>query len=469
VADFAWLWQGSWLRRLLVFWQRYSVGLESSSEATQSEQAPPRWRLLLYAVGATLAVVFVFVLPQGGSLIKWAVLGILLVHVWVRPQLAVYAVAFLLPFLPILSLTYLLLVAMVAHWLQGQRLASRSSLLRTLAALFCLVALAAAFASPDKLPSLRYWRYYLAGFFLLALLLDTIQTETHLARVVSWGLLAAMVVAGFSVWEYLGGAATNLSWVDIRVAAVRTRVVGTFDNPNMLAAYLVAWLPFAAARIFDKNSTIAVRLTNLFVTGLLGLSLVLTFSRGGWLAAAAALFVVVTLQAPRLLWALPGLILLAPLVLPPIIWQRLLSIVNLEDTSNMVRLYVWDSSFQMFFHNWILGIGQGLVPFARVYPIFQFGVVPALHAHSLILQLAVEGGIFLLLFFLWISLATWRIATTRWEKAPVWAVPSAAALLGQLVHGLFDHTWYDVRLMLAFWLLVGLTLAAYRLRLGETR
>ena len=139
---------------------------------------------------------------------------------------------------------------------------------------------------------------------------------------------------------------------------------------------------------------------------------------------------------------------------------------HLEDMSNMVRLYV-DSSSRCF--PWILGIGQGLVPFARVYPIFQFGVVPALHAHSLILQLAVEGGIFLLLFFLWISLATWRIATTRWEKAPVWAVPSAAALLGQLVHGLFDHTWYDVRLMLAFWLLVGLTLAAYRLRLGETR
>lgn len=461
-ADWAWVWQGSWLHRL----SQMSQG-EGSFDSSPIE-APPAWRLLVYILVAGLLGIAAIMLPPGITLVKWAVMAVAIALVWARPRAAVYAVAFLLPILPIFSTAVLITVAFVARLCREESLAPSSSWVRTLGALFCLVGLAAALSSSDTLAALRYWRYYLVGFMLLVLLMDTLRTQQEIGQILTWGLLGAVLVSLLSIWQYTGGMPTNLSWVDIRVSAVTTRVVGTFDNPNMLAGYLVAWLPFPVSRFLARSSSWRTRLTNLIVAALLGLALVLTFSRGGWLAFAAALFVIVACLEPRLFWAVPVLLLAAPLVLPPVIWQRLASIINLEDTSNMVRLYVWGSSAQMFFANWLLGIGQGLVPYARIYPIYQYGVVPALHAHSLILQLAVEGGVFSLLFFLWIGVALWRMVMRRWQVAPAWTVPLGAALVGHLVHGVFDHAWYDLRVMLVFWLLVAVASAVARQLLGET-
>lgn len=487
-ADLAWAWQDSLLQRLTrqgdgkhSAFELGSVGPRGAARTLAGancvyagprrplDQTPPLWRLLVYAIAAGMLVIAAVLLPQGLTLLKWGAMAVVLALVWARPKAGLYAIAFLLPILPILSTTMLIAVAFVARLCQVEALAPRSSWLRTLAALFCLVGLAAALVSTDTMAALRYWRYYLAALLLLILLMDALRTQQDIAQFLSWGLLGAILVAMLSLWQYMGGMPTNLSWVDIRVSAVMTRVVGTFDNPNMLAGYLVAWLPFPVSRVLNKESSLRVRLTNVLVAGLLGLSLVLTFSRGGWLAFAAALFVIVACQEPRLFWGVPVLLLAAPLVLPPVIWQRLASIINLEDTSNMVRLYVWESSAQMFFANWLLGIGQGLVPYARIYPIYQYGVVPALHAHSLILQLAVEGGIFSLLLFLWIGVALWRMAMRHWQAAPAWTVPIGAALVGHLVHGVFDHAWYDLRVMFVFWLLVALASAVARQQLGEAK
>ena len=463
-ADLTWAWRGSLLHRM----SQGDGDFDSVDAAMMSQRqrpldsAPPAWRLLVYTLAAGLLLVATIALPQGMTLLKWAVMAVAVALVWARPQGAVYAIAFLVPILPIMSTTILITVTFVARICQGEPLAPSSSWLRTLGALFCLVGLAAALSSADTMAALRYWRYYLIGFLLLVLLMDGLRTQREIEQFLTWGLLGAAFVSALSVWQYLGGMPTNLSWVDIRVSAVMTRVVGTFDNPNMLAGYLVAWLPFPVSRFLAKEVSLRTRLLNLVLAGLLGLSLILTFSRGGWLAFAAALFVIVACQQPRLFWIVPVLLLAAPFVLPPVIWQRLASIINLEDTSNMVRLYVWESSAQMFFANWLLGIGQGLAPYARIYPIYQYGVVPALHAHSLVLQLAVEGGIFAILLFLWIGVALWRMVMKRWQAAPMWTVPLGAALVGHLVHGVFDHAWYDLRVMFVFWMLVALANAVAR-------
>ncbi|NLW16087.1 MAG: hypothetical protein GX033_00205 [Firmicutes bacterium] len=464
-SDLAWVWHGSFLRRFLGQRDGETVG---KKELADTPDAPPLCRLLLYVVLVGLLLAAALMLPQGMTLLKWAGLGVVLALVWARPNASVGGVAFLLPVLPILSTTIIILVAFGARLCREEPFFPRGSWVRTLGGLFCLVGLAAALASAHALAALRFWRYYLAAYLFLILLMDTLRTQQAIDQVVSWGLLGASFVAILSIWQYIGGVPTNLSWVDIRVSAVTTRVVGTFDNPNMLAGYLVAWLPFPVSWFLAKESSSRRRLVSFLAAGLLGLSLILTFSRGGWLAFAAALFIIVACQEPRLFWAVPVLLLAAPFVLPPVIWQRLASIVNLEDTSNMVRRYVWDSSAKMFFANWLLGIGQGLVPFARVYPVYQFGVVPALHAHSLILQLAVESGVISLLLFLWICIALWRLAMRNWQAAPKWTVPLGAALAGHLVHGIFDHTWYDLRVMLVFWLLVALATAVAR-QLGEAK
>lgn len=462
-SDLTWLWENSGLSRLWSVYGRLVFADDWNQSGEVETPAPPFWRVVLYGLLMSSAALAVWKLSFGLLVAKLLIALVALLLLWAQPNWASYVVAVALPILPALSTTYLILWAFLASWLQG-RINRRGSLLLLLAGMLCLLLLLAALDSSSVLVSLRYWCYYLTGIALVILMVNALRTERAVRQFLGVALLAGSLVALWGIVQYALGTATNLSWVDIRYSAIKTRVVGTFDNPNMLAGYLVALLPFPLARMLQPDSSFRVRISNALLSALLGLVLVLTFSRGGWLAAFAAALVLVVYLQPRLFWVAPLIILAAPIVVPQVVWQRLASIVNLQDTSNMVRLYIWNSSLQMFLHNWWLGIGLGLVPFAAIYPIYQYGIVPALHAHNLFLQVAVEGGIFALICFILLSLGLWRAAVTRWQRMPWLATAAAAALIGHLTHGMFDYAWYDMRLLLTFWLIAGLILVGYRQR-----
>lgn len=467
LSDLVWLWENSLLCHIWLGFGRWVMDDHWSSAEESRAPAPPLWRWQIYSLVLVGLAVVVWQWPAHGPLaVKLLLFGVSLLLLWAEPAGTVYVVAFVLPFLPVLSTTYLIVWGLLVSWIKG-RWQPRSSLLLLLAAVFCLVLLFAAWHSIDVGHSLRYLRYYFAGLALLLLIDNYLSTPQQLRQLLAAALCAAALTAIWGTAQYVLRFATDISWVDIRVSAITTRVIGPFDNPNMFAGYLVALLPFPLAMVIHAQTRLPVRLANAALAGLLGLVLLFTFSRGAWLALLAAGFVLAIYLQPRLFWALPPLLIIAPWVLPEVVWQRLASIVNLEDTSNMVRLHVWDSSLSMWLHNSWLGIGLGIVPFAAVYPMFQYGIVPALHAHNLFLQVAVEGGTVALVAFLLLCLGLWRAAITRWQLQPTMAIATAAALAGQLAYGLFDYNWYDLRLLLAFWLLGGLVIVAYRQRIGE--
>ncbi|MGI6358006.1 MAG: O-antigen ligase family protein [Bacillota bacterium] len=465
--DLVWLWENSLLSGLWIGFGRWVLDDQWNQTEHEQASAPPLWRWLFYSlVLVALAAVSWQWPTMGQRAVKLLLFGVVLLLLWAEPTGTVYVAAFALPFLPVLSSAYLIAWGLLTSWIKG-RLRIRSSLLLLMAAMLCIVLLLAAWHSTDVSHSLRYLRYYFAGLALLLLIDSHILTPRQLRQLLAAALVAGALAAFWGVAQYMLRFATDISWVDIRVSAITTRVIGPFDNPNMFAGYLVALLPFPLAAMIHSKTRLPVRLANAALTGLLGLVLLLTFSRGAWLAAVAAGFVLAIYLQPRLFWAIPPLLLLAPWILPEVVWQRLASIVNLEDTSNMVRLHVWNSSLNMWLHNFWLGVGMGIAPFATIYPIFQYGIVPALHAHNLFLQVAVEGGVVALVAFLSFSLGLWQAAVSRWRLAPTLAVATAAALAGQLAYGLFDYNWYDLRLLLLFWLLAGLVIVAYRQRTDE--
>ena len=169
-------------------------------------------------------------------------------------------------------------------------------------------------------------------------------------------------------------------------------VVGSF-GPNVFGVYLINAVGLRRDQFLAREGKWLSRLLAALVSSVLGLALIMTFSRGAWLGAIAIAIVLVASLQPKLFWLLPPALLVLPLIVPEAIWNRLLSAGNLNDSSIKLRFYIWGSSLRMFRDNWLTGIGPGYEPFALHYPPYRFEAVHAIHAHNLPLQQAVEGGV----------------------------------------------------------------------------
>ena len=113
----------------------------------------------------------------------------------------------------------------------------------------------------------------------------------------------------------------------------------------------------------------------------------------------------------------------------------------------------------------LYGIGIGEGAFKKVYPIYALaGIEAAPHSHNLYLQIAVEMGVFALLFFFvfifmftQFSFSFCKNAMSRSNKLLCMGIFSGVAAL--LIQGLTDYVWYNYRIFLLFWVIVGLGVA----------
>ena len=113
----------------------------------------------------------------------------------------------------------------------------------------------------------------------------------------------------------------------------------------------------------------------------------------------------------------------------------------------------------------LFGIGIGEEAFRKVYPIYSLaGIEAAPHSHNLYLQIAVEMGVFALIFFFififmfaQFSCSFSKNAMSRSNKLLCMGIFCGAAAL--LIQGLTDYVWYNYRIFLLFWIVVGLGVA----------
>jgi putative inorganic carbon (HCO3(-)) transporter len=89
-------------------------------------------------------------------------------------------------------------------------------------------------------------------------------------------------------------------------------------------------------------------------------------------------------------------------------------------------------------------------------------------AHNLFLNIAAERGILGIVTFLFVAVMSFRALRAAWRKAPeftgrVLIAGISAAILGFLAHSLFDVSYYDYRILLMFWIVIGLAACSPRL------
>jgi hypothetical protein len=300
-------------------------------------------------------------------------------------------------------------------------------------------------------------------------------------RKVIWALVACGAVLGtISVFQYVTGSFGN-SFLGFGQSAVQNivggtddiRISGPLDDPNFYAQWLVMLLPLALDRMWNEPHR-RLRITAGYSAAVLVAAGVLTFSRGGALALAAVLVLMLVKHPPRVRTVI-GMGLAALLVVPMLpqgYVERLTTLGQIgtvdgtTDGSIRARTAETAASVEMFADHPLLGVGYGNYLARYSGYVRDTGVEQRnkdREAHNLYLEVAAETGVIglgafaLLIGGAFLSL---RAARNRFRAAGLpgeagLAYALMVALAGYLITSVFLHMDY-ARLI---WLLLGVAFA----------
>jgi putative inorganic carbon (HCO3(-)) transporter len=208
------------------------------------------------------------------------------------------------------------------------------------------------------------------------------------------GLLLAFL-APFSVeWSV-----DKLSFIPSNIYDRFVLLVSDTAHPNVMAGSLIILFPIAIAiPLFGWHQTGRLgRLTSLTTTIVIPIILILTQSRGAWLA---LFFIAMVMAVLRFRWGWIIVILFLIVTILGVFTLGFDEILDYLSSSNTVsgvdgRLEIWSRATYMIQDFSFTGVGMG--SFGEVadllYPFFLYtqGSIP--HAHNLFLQIAVDLGI----------------------------------------------------------------------------
>ncbi len=270
------------------------------------------------------------------------------------------------------------------------------------------------------------------------------------------------------------------------------RASGTFSQPNPYAGFLGLALPVALSlALLSVGSALrqprrmVAWLWAAFYLGatlLLAAALLASWSRGGWIGAAAGVTVVIVMRSRRaaLLFAGVALLVLAALLLgslspaqlPQPVAARVQEVpaffgvgdplnqeVNDDNFALIERLAHWVAAQRMFAASPLLGVGPG--NYAAVYDTYRLPrwEEPLGHAHNVYLNVLAETGIigFAAFVVLW-SASIVFVVRRRAHTRDAWANALAVGILGVLAH-LAVHNLVDNLFVQGMYILVALWLA----------
>lgn len=287
--------------------------------------------------------------------------------------------------------------------------------------------------------NLESWRRIAIGLWFMGIYIGAWfflqdMTANHILRR-DW-LVDALLLTGVPV--------VFVGYAQVYVALTRgqslPRPVGTLGNPNTLAAFLVIVIPFLLGGLTTARRPLPRVLYGLYTFGSL-LLLLLSFSRGGWIAGAAEVLVWVHLRysLPKLWQRLPSLgrvvavlAMISGLVVGSYV---IIESLGISGRGLELRTFIYNTAITMFKQRPLTGwglftFGAGLSRFNSIPP-----VGPHSHAHNIGLHVAAEMGIVGLLA---LALTAWLILRASRRPGDALTHMGIAAFVGFSVHLLFD-------------------------------
>ncbi len=383
-----------------------------------------------------------------------------------KPEFGVIITVFTIPFLPtmvICAQIALVFLAYMCKVIRGKR-SLKFDALDIAVLCFAFFMFLGGLVSASFSTSIQSSCVFVCFMMMYFLITNLIKTRALLRKMLIMMVVAFFVCSLIGLYQNFFGVA-DTTWTDTDMFSdIETRVVSTFENPNVFGEYLIMMMPigiaiFLLASGFKNKSALAVILVS--AAG----SLVFTWSRGAWLGllfSLAIYLIVVNKRAISLYFigiaALP--------FLPSSIIERFASIGDMTDTSTSYRVYIWEAVGGMISDYWLGGIGVGTGAFSKVYPSYALsGIEAAPHSHNLYFQIFLELGIFgfiafLAVLFLAVSKCCSNLLKTRHRETRLVSTAALVGTLAILVQGLTDYVWYNYRVFLFFWVIIGVMSAS---------
>ncbi|QIB26939.1 O-antigen ligase family protein [Caloranaerobacter azorensis] len=383
---------------------------------------------------------------------------------------------FILPFVPkAYSLIYLISLFMVFIFRQIfiVRRDLKKSVFGAFIFILASVMLISTLTSYNPQGSFRDLVIHFSSLGLLIVMVNNIENKKQLNSILTLFVFTAVLVAIYGLYQYKVGIKLDRAWVDVSINPdINTRVFSVFGNPNILAEYLIMSIPISIA-LFWFTKKLFKKLIFLVSSLILIGTLILTFSRGGWLGFAFGVLIFVILIEKRLLLSLIPAGVLAIFIMPSTVIHRIATIGNLSDSSNAYRIKVWTITLDIIRDNLITGVGFGYIPFRETF-LKYIRTMNVYHAHNMYLETLAEmgiGGFILFILFIFIiykyAIITLIKNNDRYLKTMIAGV--LAGLSSVLFHGLFENILYLPRIIITFWMLISFILVAVRLSKEESK
>lgn len=373
----------------------------------------------------------------------------------------------------------LLFLVIAVRWLlYGERPTGwgRAALVVLIFGLWCMTSL---FYADNQRATQNALSVYVKDTIVAIMAASVLQRFTTLRRIV-WVLLAAGIFLGtLTVWQQVTRSFGNNYWGFAQGAAQNIvgqtsdfRASGSLGDPNFYAQIMVVLVPLALDRFWNERSW-WLRGLALYALAVTALTILFTYSRGGFVAMALAAGLMFIRRPPRLpiiILALAAAAVLLPLV-PPQYTARITTIFNLipglgeadanTEVSFRGRLSENTAAILMFQEHPLTGVG--LDNYKIIYQEYsrRLGLDDRLELrapHSLYLQIASELGVVGLiifggiLFLLFRGLIQSQSDLKRYglEHQAQLIFAFQAGILGYLAAAIFLHSAYARFLWLLF-------------------
>ncbi len=436
-----------------------------------------------FFLGMLFGILTLFVNPIHILVTVVFLIGVLLI--FSNPEIGVIFALFLAPFMSIFSSPAVVLGMLVlltsfsyaVKLIRGKRILKIELVDLAVVLFFLTLYFSGAISAGGKQ---GYWEVVLSCVLMLGyfLVVNLMRTEKWIRRCILTLVSSGTIVAIIGIAQYMLGLVTEGAWLDLtHFSNIKGRVVSVFENPNILASYLLLILPFSLF-LLTRAKQKKTKFVSLFSIASILLCIILTWSRGAWLASLACVLLFALIYSRKTLrnlfflgFAIPFLSFL----LPQSIVGRFTSIGNFSDSSTAYRVYTWKGNLQAIKDYFWSGIGYGNSAYRAIYPQYAYaGIEAAQHSHSLYLQILLGMGVGGLLIFLTVivlhaqmSLEYIKTAKDQGSRLTVAAV--MGALLAALVMGVFDFVWYNYRVFFLFWGVLAIGCACVRIGKDEQR
>ena len=297
------------------------------------------------------------------------------------------------------------------------------------------------------------------------------------------GIIATLEFATYNLTKYVDGFNFTISnplyyqlndWVfnlfpfEIINSQYPSRSAATFDNPLILATFLIITTPFCAfSSVYFKHSKHRKLSRVCFAFSLLGI--LCTESRGAYIAIALSIATLLISSRKIFKKLLPFMFVLA-IGIPLTIALRYKSNSSGNEflASNNNRLAIWRVCADLFTEHPIIGMGAGTENIHQ--EIIQRIGINRSHAHNLFLEIATEGGIIGVVLVIAIIVVfaenLFKLFHLKNNAYRPYAVLYTSSIIGFITMSLYEHTLQSPKEMMVFFLFLGFAEATLRMAEG---